>query len=149
MKKLFVLVALSAVSYLTQAQTPACDPSACKDKPACEKPACCEKSCSAKSGSASINAMRSDLQTVIAKMSKSSVSFNDEVVSMEIADEACIVKLCKAASTVRNELVTKVDPSKLNASLKNYKPGKSSNERKMASGLKKEIELLTAQVEML
>jgi hypothetical protein len=143
MKKLFILMLLLGASYLSQAQ---------ETKPGCDKTSCGPEG-TKKAEAVVITAMRNDLQAVIAKMSKSAVSFDKDVVEMEITkggtDDECLLYISQAASAVRFELVNKVDPSKLNASLKNYKPGNFPNKQKMVSGLKKEIELLTAQVQKL
>lgn len=143
MKKLFILILLSGVSYLTHAQ---------EAKPACDKSSCGPEG-TKKGEAVVITTMRNDLQAVIAKMSKSSVSFDKEIAEMEIAkgatDDECLLYISQAASAVRYELLNKVDPSKLTASLKNYKPGSFSNKQKMVSGLKKEIEILTTQAEKL
>jgi hypothetical protein len=143
MKKLFILILLSSVSYLTLAQ---------ETKPGCDKTSCGPEG-TKKGEAVVITTLRNDLQTVITKMSKSTVSFDKEIADMEIAkgatDDECLLYISQAASAVRYELVNKVDPSKLNASLKNYKPANFSTKQKMVSGLKKEIELLVAQAEKL
>jgi hypothetical protein len=155
MNKLFILITLFAVSYVSYAQEAksTCTKSAC-DKSCCDKPSCCKSSCGSdgtkKADASVITIMRNDLETVIAKMSTSSISFNKEIAELKIekgtCDDECLLNISKAASTVRYELLNKVEPSRLTASLKNFKPGNFSNKRKMVSGLKKEIELLTTQV---
>lgn len=143
MKKLFILIALTGISYLSHAQAEAksCDKSSCGPE-------------GTKKGEAAvITTMRSDLETVIAKMSKSSVSFDKTVAEMKIAkgatDDECLLFISQAASTVRYELVSKIESSKLIASLKDYKPANFSTKQQMVSALKKEIQILASQAEKL
>jgi hypothetical protein len=135
MKKLFILIALTGISYLSAAQS--CDKSSCGPE-------------GTKKGEAvAITNLRADLESVITRMSRSSVSFDKEVAEMKIArgssDDESLLYISQAASAIRYELLNKVEPSKIIASLRNYKPSNFSNKQKMVSGLKKEIELLASQ----
>jgi hypothetical protein len=144
MKKLFMLLTFVGVSFLSFAQT--------GDKPACDKTSCGPegtKTAEAKS----ITTLRSDLETVITKMAKSTVPFDKNVSSMKITkgstDDECLLYISQAATSVRHELVSKLEPSKLIPSLKKYEPIIASNKQQMMASLKKEIEVLADQADKL
>jgi hypothetical protein len=141
MKKLIMLVVLAVAAYASYAQT--CNP------------LCCKKTCEAdkaKKETASISTMRSDLQTVITKMSRSSMAFDKQLTDLTVkncvCDEEGLRYLSTVATSIRREFVQKVDPSKLVASLKEH--GRASlPEQQTLAGLKKEIQLLSAQADLL
>ena len=97
--------------------------------------------------------MRSDLQTVIAKMSKSTFAFDNQLKEMTIekgeSDDESLLYLSQAATSIRYELLNKIESSKLVASLKEYKPSTASTKQQMVANLKKEIQLLAVQAEKL
>jgi hypothetical protein len=143
MKKLIVLIILAVSSYATYAQS--CSPS-------CEKKSCGPEG-TKKDEAAVITTMRNDLQTVIAKMSKSSFAFDNQLKDLTIekgaSDDESLLYISQAATSIRYELVNKIESSKLVASLKEYKPSGSSTKQQMVANLKKEIQLLAAQAEKL
>jgi hypothetical protein len=155
MKKLIALIIFAASSYVTYAQScpPSC-PSPCP--PSC-KPVCDKKLCRAeeakKEGTASIATMRNDLQAVIAKISGSSLAIDRQVKDLTIeegtSDDESLVNISKAAASVRRELLSKMESSKLVASLKDYQPSLSATKQEMVANLKKEIELLAVQADQL
>ena len=118
---------------------------------------CDKKSCgpegTKKEEAAVITSMRSDLQTVITKMSHSSWAFDLQVKEMSIekgaSDDESLLYISQAATSIRYELLTKVEPSKVVASLKDFKPSSSSTKQQMVANLKKEIQLLAVQAEKL
>jgi hypothetical protein len=143
MKKLFAIIAISAMPLFLVAQSCAqsCDKTACG--PAGTK----------KEEAAVITTLRTDLQSVISKMSKSSVSFGKEVSEMRVTkgstDDESLLFISQAATSIRYELLSKLDASKLTASLKDYKPHSFSTKQQMMAGLKREIQLLINQAERL
>jgi hypothetical protein len=144
MKKLLVLIAFAGASFMAVAQS--------GDKPACDKSSCGPEG--TKTGEAkAITTLRSDLEAVITKMSQSSVAFDKNVATMKVAkggtDDECLLYISQAVNSVRHELVSKLDPSKLIASLKKYEPAVVSNKQQMMASLKKEIEILANQAEKL
>lgn len=143
MKKLFVLI-LVAVSCFT-AYSQSCAQT-------CEKTSCGPEG-TKKEEAAVIKTMRNDLQTVIAKMSKSSLAFDSQVKDLTIeqgaSDDESLLFISQAATSIRFELLNKLESSKLVTSLKDYRPGTSSTKQQMVANLKKEIQLLAAQVEKL
>lgn len=155
MKKLIVLIILAVSSYATYAQscTPSC-PSPCP--PTC-KPGCDKKLCVAEEAkteeAAEITTMRNDLQTVITKISRSSLAIDNQLKYLTIAkgtsDDESLLFISQAAASVRYELLRKMESSKVVASLKDYKPSASSTTQQMATNLEKEIQLLAAQAEKL
>jgi hypothetical protein len=144
MKKLLFLVAITVIPYLVSAQS-------------CCAQSCDKKSCgpegTKKEEAAVIKSMRTDLQLVVNKMSQSSLSFNKEVAGMTIekgtSDDESLLFLSQAVTTIRYELLNKVDASKLVASLKEYKPTGTSTKQQMVSALKKDIQVLASQAEKL
>lgn len=139
MKKLLILIAFTGISFLSAGQ--ACDKTACGPE-------------GTKTGEAvAITTLRTNLESVITKLSGSSLSLDKEIAEMKIAkgssDDESLLFISQAASTIRYELLNKVEPSKLIASLRNYKPVNFSTKQKMVSGLKKEIEILVSQAEKL
>ena len=142
MKKLILLIIL-AVSYGSYAQS-------CEQT--CEKKSCGPEG-TKKEEAAVITTMRNDLQTVIVKMSKSSLAFDNQLKGMTIekgaSDDESLLYISHAATTIRYELLNKIASSKLVASLKDYKPSASSTKQQMVANLKKEIQLLAAQAERL
>jgi hypothetical protein len=97
--------------------------------------------------------MRSDLQTVINKMSQSTLAFDKHVSDLKISkgssDDESLLFISQAVNSVRYEFLSKVESSKLIASLKQYQPSNFSTKQQMVSALKKEIQTLTTQAEKL
>lgn len=143
MKKLIVLIVLALSSFASYSQSCA---------QSCEKKSCGPEG-TKKDEAAVITTMRSDLQTVIAKMSKSSVAFDDQLKDMTIekgaSDDESLLFISQVAASIRYELLNKVESSKLVASLKEFKPAASSSKQQMVANLKKEIQLLATQAEKL
>ena len=132
---MFIIVAVSA--YASHAQS-------------CV-PGCCKKTCeAAKTETASVSSLRSDLQTVITKMSQSSWGFDKQVTDLTLKNCVCDAEglryLSTVATTVRRAFVEKIEPSKLVASLKDQA---SPSSHETLAGLQKEIQLLTAQADLL
>ncbi|HYG01667.1 MAG TPA: hypothetical protein VD927_04435 [Chryseosolibacter sp.] len=143
MKKLTVLILLALCTSVTYAQSCA---------KSCEKKSCGPEG-TKKEEAAVITTMRSDLQTVIAKMSKSTFTFDNQLKDLTIekgaSDDESLLFLSQAATTIRYELLSKIESSKLVAPLKEYKPSASSTKQQMVANLKKEIQLLAVQAEKL
>jgi hypothetical protein len=143
MKKLIVLVLLVVCHFAIYSQSCA---------QSCDKKSCGPEG-TKKEEAAVISSMRSDLQTVITKMSRSSFSFDNQLKEMTIekgaSDDESLLYISQAATSIRYELISKIEPSKILASLKDYKPSASSTKQQMVANLKKEIHLLTAQAEKL
>lgn len=143
MKKLLIFTVLMLSSYLMSAQS-------------CAK-TCDTKSCgpegTKKEEAAVITTMRSDLQTVITKISRSSIAIDPQIKELTIekggTDDESLFFISQAVTSIRYELLIKIEPSKLVASLKEYKPSASSNKQQMVANLKKEIQLLASQAERL
>jgi hypothetical protein len=143
MKKLLMFTVLMLSSYLMSAQS-------------CAK-TCDAKSCgpegTKKEEAAVITTMRSDLQTVITKISKSSIAIDPQIKELTIekggTDDESLFFISQAVTSIRYELLSKIEPSKLVASLKEFKPSASSNKQQMVANLKKEIQLLASQAERL
>ena len=148
MKKLLTLVVIAIAPYFASAQscTPSCDKT-------CDKKTSCGPEGTKKAEAAVITTMRTDLQTVITKMSESSLAFDQQVRGMTIekgtTDDESLLYLSQAATTIRFELLNKVESSKMTASLKDFKPGTAANKQQMVANLKKEIQVLTTQAEKL
>lgn len=145
MKKLLLaLLLITASPNLVSAQS--CAPESCSKKS-------CGPEGTKKNEAAVITTMRSELQTVLAKMAKSNLSFDETVAQMKIekgtSDDESLLYLSQAVTTIRYELLNKVESSKLIASLKAYKPSTSTTKQQMVSALRKEIELLASQAEKL
>jgi hypothetical protein len=144
MKKLFTLFLVTSVAILSWGQT--CPPSAC-DKTSCGPDG------TKKTEAAVISTMRNDLQTVITKMSTSSFAFDNQLKEMTIekgaSDDESLLYISQAATSVRYELLSKIESSKLVASLKEYTPSAAATKQQMVANLKKEIQLLAAQAEKL
>jgi hypothetical protein len=143
MKKLivFILVAVSSFVSYSQSYAQTCDKKSCGPEG------------TKKEEAAVISTMRTDLQTVIAKISKSSLAFDSQLKEMTIekgaSDDESLLFISQIATSIRYELLSKVESSKLVASLKDYKPSVSSNKQQMVANLKKEIQLLATQAEKL
>ena len=144
MKKLIALVILVAASYASYAQS-------CSQT--CDKKSSCGPEGTKKEEAAVITTMRTDLQTVITKMSKSPVAFDHHVKDITIekgsSDDESLFYISQVATTIRYEFLNKIESSKQVALLKEYKPLASSTKQQMVANLKKEIQLLTAQAERL
>jgi hypothetical protein len=162
MKKLIVLIILAVSSLATYAQscTQPCPPTCTQPcPPSCTQP--CAKTCDktacgpegTKKEAAVITTMRSDLQTVIAKVSKSSLAFDNQLKETKIergaSDEESLLYISQVAASIRQEFLTKVASAKLVTPLKDYTPSPSSTEQQMVANLKKEIQLLATQAEKL
>jgi hypothetical protein len=143
MKKLIVLIILSVCSFATYSQSCA---------PSCDKKSCGPEG-TKKEEAAVITTMRMDLQKVITKMSKSSFAFDTRLKEMTIekgaSDDESLLYISQAATSIRYELMNKIESSKLVGSLKDYKPTASSTKQQMVTNLKKEIQVLVVQVEKL
>jgi hypothetical protein len=141
MKKFIMLVILAVAAYASPAQS--CDP------------ACCKKTCEpdrAKKETASISTLRSDLQMVINKMSKSSLAFDKRVTGLTVkncvCDEEGLRYLSTIATSIRRELMKKIESSSLVGSWKAGDLAPQPEQQTLAS-LNKEVQLLTAQADML
>jgi hypothetical protein len=143
MKTLFILVLFAGASLCSQAQS--CTPS-------CEKKSCGPEG-TKKEEAAVISTMRSELQTVITRMSKSSLSFDKRIAEMKIekgtSDDESLFFISQAANSIRHEFVSKIESSKLVVPLREYEPLAVSTKQQMVSALKKEIQILTSQAERL
>jgi hypothetical protein len=148
MNKLLILVVIAIAPYFVSGQS--CDPSCGKT---CDKKSSCGPEGTKKAEAAVITTMRTDLQTVLTKMSESSLAFDQQVKGMTIekgtTDDESLLYLSQAATTIRFELLNKVEPSKMTATLKDFKPGAATTKQQMVANLKKEIQLLATQAEML
>jgi hypothetical protein len=137
MKKLITLIALTGLSYFSFSQS-------------CDKKSCGPEGTKTEEARV-ITSLRADLQAVVNKMSQSSVSFEKEISQMEITkganDDESLLFISQAASTIRYELLSKVEPAKIISSLKEYKPANSSSKQKMVSSLQKEIQILASQAD--
>lgn len=143
MKKLIVLIVVAVTSFTSYSQS--CTQS-------CDKKSCGPEG-TKKEEAAIITTMRTDLQTVITKVSKSSLPIDNQLKDMTIekggSDDESLLFISQAAASIRYELLNKLESSKLVASLKNFKPSASSNKQQMVANLKKEIQLLAMQAENL
>jgi hypothetical protein len=122
MKTIIALFVLSLSSYVISAQSCA---------QTCDKKSCGPEG-TKKEEAAVIKTMRTDLQTVVAKMAKSNLAFDSQ-----------------AATTIRYELLNKLERSKVVTPLKEFKPGAASSKQQMVANLKKEIQVLASQAEQL
>lgn len=144
MKKLFMLMVVVITPHFLTAQS-------------CAAQSCDKKSCgpegTKKEEAAVITTMRTDLQTVIARIAKSPVAFDKTIREMTIekgaSDDESLLFISQAASSIRYELMNRIESAKLNASLKAFRPGVSSTKQQMVANLKKEIQLLATQAENL
>ena len=146
MRKLFILIAIAGLPLLSYAQ---CDKNG---KASCDKASCGPEG--TKKGEARvITTLRSDLQGVINKMSTSSVAFDKQISEMKVvqgsSDDESLLFISQAVNSVRYEFLKKVEPSKLVASLQEYKPSSFATKQQMVSALKKEIDMLVSQAEKL
>jgi hypothetical protein len=86
-------------------------------------------------------------------MSTSSFAFDNQLKEMTIekgaSDDESLLYISQAATSVRYELLSKIESSKLVASLKEYTPSAAATKQQMVANLKKEIQLLAAQAEKL
>ena len=143
MKKLLVLVILTMSVYVASAQSCA---------QTCDKKSCGPEG-TKKDEAAVITTMRNDLQTVITKMSKSTLAFDKQLKEMSIekgaSDDESLFYISQAATSIRYELLSKVESPKQVASLKDFKPSPSSTKQQMVANLKKEIQLLATQADKL
>jgi hypothetical protein len=163
MRKFIILITLAVSTYATYAQscTKSCTPSCaepctktCNERctKTCDKQVC-EKERSKTAEAALISSMRSDLQTVIEKASKSSVAFDSQLKEATIEegtnDEESLLYISRVAASIRSEFLNKVESTKLMASLKDYTPSPYSTKQQMVANLKQEIQLLATQAENL
>jgi hypothetical protein len=143
MKSLIVLIIVAISSHATFSQT-------CSQT--CAKQSCGPEG-TKKEEAAVIKAMRSDLQTVITKMSKSSLEFDiqlkDMIVEKGTSDDESLLYISQAATSIRYEFMNKIESSRLVSSLKEFKPSGSLTKQQMVASLKKEVQLLKAQAERL
>lgn len=147
MKKLCIIILIAGIPLVTNGQS--CDKAASQS---CSKTSCGPEG-TKKEEAVVIGLMRSDLQKVVIKMSKSELSFDKQVSEMKIekgsTDDESLLYISQAVTAIRFELLNKVDKTKLVASLKDYQPSRFSTKQQMVTALKKEIEMLTSQVEKL
>jgi hypothetical protein len=143
MKTIIALFVLSLSSYVISAQSCA---------QTCDKKSCGPEG-TKKEEAAVIKTMRTDLQTVVAKMAKSNLAFDSQVKDMTIEkgenDDESLLFLSQAATTIRYELLNKLERSKVVGPLKEFKPGAASSKQQMVANLKKEIQVLASQAEQL
>lgn len=143
MKKLILLIILAGASFASYSQSCA---------QSCDRKSCGPEG-TKKAEAAVITTMRTNLMGVIDKMSKSTLTFDDRVKGMKIekgtTDDESLFFISQAAASIRYELLTRVDPARVVASLKEYRPAASSNKQQMVASLQQEIKLLTAQAELL
>ncbi len=143
MKKLIVLIIVAVSSFGAYSQSCA---------QTCDKKSCGPEG-TKKEEAAVITSMRTDLQSVIAKMSKSSLAFDNQLKEMTIekgtSDDESLLFISQAATSIRYELLNKLESSRLVTSLKSFKPSPSSNKQQMVANLKKEIQVLATQAENL
>jgi hypothetical protein len=143
MKKIIALLILSVSSYAMSAQSCA---------QSCDKKSCGPEG-TKKEEAAVIKTMRTDLQMVVAKMAKSNLAFDSQIKDLTIEkgdnDDESLLFLSQAATTIRYELLNKLERSNLVASLKEFKPGAASSKQQMVANLKKEIQVLATQAEKL
>ncbi len=143
MKKLIAITILTMAAYSLYAQSCA---------KTCEKKSCGPEG-TKKEEAAVISGMRNDLQLVITKISRSSLNFDSQLREMKIEkganDDESILFISQAAASIRYEILNKVEPSNLVASLKDFRPASPSSKREMVANLKKEIQVLAAQAEKL
>jgi hypothetical protein len=143
MKKIIALIIVTMSSFGAYSQSCAqtCDKKSCG--PAGTK----------KEEAAVITTMRTDLQMVITKISKSSLAFDNQLKEMTIekgvSDDESLLFISQAATSIRYQLLNNLEASKLVAYLKEYKPSASSTKQQMVANLKKEIQLLAVQAEKL
>ena len=147
MKKLFILILIAGIPLLSSAQS--CDKNAAAS---CDKTSCGPEG--TKKGEAKvITTLRSDLQEVINKMSKSSLPFDREISEMKVVqgsnDDESLLFISQAIVTIRQEFLNKLEPSKLVTSLREHKPVGFTSKQQMVSALKKEITVLVSQAEKL
>lgn len=143
MKKLFILLALTGISFLSTAQS--CEKT-------CDKTSCGPEG-TKKAEAVAITTLRTELQLVITRMSRSSLTFDKGVSEMKIekgsSDDESLLFISQAVTSVRYELLQRIESSKLISALKEYKPAPFSTKQQLVSGLKKEIQILASQAENL
>jgi hypothetical protein len=143
MKKLTVIIILTLSCYFSYSQSCA---------QTCDKKSCGPEG-TKKEEAAVISTMRSELQTVITKMSKSTLAFDNQLTAMTIekgaSDDESLLYISQVATSIRYELLNKLESTKLVASLKTFKPSASSTKQQLVANLKKEIQLLSVQAEKL
>lgn len=143
MKNVFILIILATLSHTAFPQS--CSPSCTKQS--------CGPDGTKKEEAAVITRMRTDLQTVISKLSQSSMPFDKALKHMKIekgtSDDESLLYLAQAAASIRYELIHKIESSRLIASLKDFKPSGFSTKQQMVANLRKEIQLLADQAEKL
>lgn len=144
MKKLFILLLVSGGSFFTVAQS--CSPASCDKKS-------CGPEGTKRAEAAIITSMRNDLQSIIVKMSKSSLSFDKQVTEMKIekggTDDESLLFISQATANVRYHLLSKIETPKLVSSLRSYKPENVFSKQQMVAALKNEIQILASQAEKL
>jgi hypothetical protein len=132
MKKLLILAFLTMSAYVTFAQSCA---------PSCDKTSCGPEG------------TKKEEAAVITTMSNSSWAFDKQVKEMSIgkgaSDDESLFYISQAATAVRFELLSKVEPTRVTASLKDFKPTASPTKQQMVANLKKEIQLLAVQADKL
>ena len=143
MKKLFILILLSAFVQFSWAQT--CPPS-------CDKTSCGPEGTKTKEA-AVITTMRTEVQTLLTKMTKSNIAFDKQIADMKLEkgenDDESLLFLSQAVTAIRYELTSRLDGSKQLPALKQFKPASSSSKQQMVASLKKEIQLLASQADRL
>jgi hypothetical protein len=143
MKKLLVLAILTMSAYVASGQSCA---------QTCEKKSCGPEG-TKRDEAAVITTMRNDLQTVITKMSKSHVAFDKHVKELSIekgaSDDESLFYISQAATSIRYELLSKIELSNQVASLKDFKPSPAFTKQQIVANLKKEIQMLATQADKL
>lgn len=81
------------------------------------------------------------------------MAFDKQLKEMSIekgaSDDESLFYISQAATSVRYELLSKIESSNQVASLKDFKPSPSSTKQQMVANLKKEIQLLATQADKL
>lgn len=139
MKKFIIFILLVVSSYASYTQS-------------CDKKSCGPEG-TKKEEAAVITTMRDNLQTVLTKLSQSPLAFDNQFLALTIekgaSDDESLLYISLAATSIRYELLNKLESSQLIGPLKEYKPLAASSKQQLVANLKKEIQLLTTQTEKL
>ena len=143
MRNLFILILFSLPLQFSWAQS--CPPS-------CDKTSCGPEG-TKKAEAAVITTMRTEVQTVLTKMSQSKIAFDKHVANMKLekgeTDDESLLFLSQAVTAIRYELTSRLDASKQLLALKQFKPASSATKQQMVAALRKEIQVLASQAESL
>lgn len=118
------------------------------------KPGCDPKSCGPDNTKVAearvITDLRAKLQASIVALGKSSLSFSPELVKFTIpkgtSDDESLLFITQAAAKVKAELLARVPSNKITTELRELQEPLASNKQQMLLHLKKEIEILSAQI---